>query len=230
MARQSCQTNQFPLIAYHYTEHGMGSVDTFNQNLKNTTPPRRNFSWKRTAFVSLLSFTLVNLWVVHKQRHEEPIPLGKFLDLMKYDFTSDHTTQLQQRKILKRAERNNRYYQQHKIIANVEHKRKHVEAVKKYKEKRKATLVHTVDEKIIMKKRKKAERNKRYRLKRIATSVVCNGSIFVGDSVGVVDDSIGVVDGGSVGVVDDNIGVVDGVVTQWVNATPEIMRLMVQFQ
>jgi len=137
-----------PLIAYHYTEHGMGSVDTFNQNLKNTTPPRRNFSWKRTAFMSLLSFTLVNLWVVHKQRHEEPIPLGKFLDLMKYDFTSDHTTQLQQRKILKRAERNNIYNQQHKIIANVEHKRKHVEAVKKYKEKRKATLVHTVDEKL----------------------------------------------------------------------------------
>lgn len=44
-----------PLIAWHYTHGtgekknggGMGGVDTFGAHIKNATPKKRNFSWKR---------------------------------------------------------------------------------------------------------------------------------------------------------------------------------------
>jgi len=99
-------TNMYTAAALIYTEMGMGCVDTFNHLLVGCTPKRRNFSWKRAAFMSLLSFTLVNIWVVYSQSTTDKVlEQPDFLDVFKYQFIQVYQNKKEEMKIINKKEK-----------------------------------------------------------------------------------------------------------------------------
>jgi hypothetical protein len=56
------QKKRMPKLAYDYTVKGMGHVDQFNAKLI-VEPHHRNFSWRRTHFLTILRIVLVNTWI-----------------------------------------------------------------------------------------------------------------------------------------------------------------------
>jgi len=93
-----------------YTEMGMGCVDTFNHLLVGCTPKRRNFSWKQAAFMSLLSFTLVNIWVVYSQSTTDKVlEQPDLLDVFKYQFIQVYQNKKEEMKIINKKEKYKRY-------------------------------------------------------------------------------------------------------------------------
>jgi len=73
----------FPIVLYN---QGKGNVDTFDQGLSNVNPNRRNKSWRRAAFLAMLSITIVNLWAIYKYEKDPKKTVKQFTNEIKEEF------------------------------------------------------------------------------------------------------------------------------------------------
>eukprot|EP00029_Vermamoeba_vermiformis_P003007 TRINITY_DN13373_c0_g1_i1.p1 TRINITY_DN13373_c0_g1~~TRINITY_DN13373_c0_g1_i1.p1 ORF type:complete len:125 (-),score=0.78 TRINITY_DN13373_c0_g1_i1:41-415(-) len=96
---------------------GMGFVDFLNQAIRDAdaASTHRNRSWRKVNFLTMIRFTLNNMYVIHhhdspKERRET---FGDFLDRCATAFTA-HAESIAERKQEERRAKKNRQYRESK--------------------------------------------------------------------------------------------------------------------
>lgn len=81
---------EIPMIVKDYTEVGMRQVDSFNQNIKYVHPKHKNYTWRRTHFLTLLKTTIVNSWIIYKWKNKLDLSQEDFLLILRNELVSNY--------------------------------------------------------------------------------------------------------------------------------------------